>query len=277
MLAKSTPMQALPAEPLRQFAVQHDLEFIALFGSQARHTEKPGSDLDLALMPRLYDAPGDALSMGDALARALQRADLDTTWLTHASWVLASEVARDGVPLYECRPGTFQDWCRATERRHALDSGVWRKRRREGLLRALANNQQMNRDLLEEKLAAFAPTLSQLQSWTDVSKADFVADVMRHRASERNLLLLVEYAGEINTEIAASNGLPQSDYYSSFFAVSQVGWISPETAQALAPLASLRNTLVHAYARVSLEKLYDDLKRTLPYWADYAKTILAHL
>ncbi len=71
---------------ISQYAEEHDLELVILFGSQARGAAHEGSDLDLALMPRRWDGPGSRLEATMSMSRCLGRGDLDVTWFSGTFW-----------------------------------------------------------------------------------------------------------------------------------------------------------------------------------------------
>lgn len=87
------------------------LELLVLHGSRARGEEHTKSDWDLAyLADRSFDA--DAFLADLVLALGSDRVDLSA--LRGASGLFRYRVAREGVPLFEARGGTFADfWMRA--------------------------------------------------------------------------------------------------------------------------------------------------------------------
>lgn len=271
-------MQDLDAAELAAVARRCDLRFVALFGSHARGTARAGSDLDLALMPtRLGSQPPRSVKLAEQLIHALRRSDLDFVYLPEASWLVNSEVARDGRPLYEAWPGAFRafqevaHWRRVDgRRRRDLDRGL--------LQRYLEGDWTMNEDLVRQRLESMARYLRELEAVLESPKQTFVSEPRDHHAAERLAELLVEGASRINSEVSASvAGIPASDYYTSFFSLSSAGWLEPETAGALAPLAGLRNILVHQYEEVRLPDLYDTLKASLPDWRAYLASVAGHL
>lgn len=271
-------MEDLDLAELAAVARRRDLRFVALFGSHARGTARAGSDLDLALMPaHLNRQAGGSVTLAADLIHALRRSDLDFVYLPEASWLVSSEVARDGRPLYEAWPGAFRDfqevahWRRVDgRRRRDLDRGL--------LQRYLAGDWTMNDDLVRQRLESMARYLRELEAVLESPKEVFVSEPRDHHATERLAELLVEGASRINTEVSASvAGLPASDYDTSFFSLSSAGWLEPETARALAPLAGLRNILVHQYEEIHLPDLYDSLKASLPDWRAYLASVARHL
>jgi predicted nucleotidyltransferase len=76
-----------------------------LFGSHARGTAVPGSDLDVAV-----NAPGvDGLALAAALGRALG-CEVDVVSLDDPGVPLLEELVREGVVVHEATPGAGALW-----------------------------------------------------------------------------------------------------------------------------------------------------------------------
>ncbi|MBM3462138.1 MAG: DUF86 domain-containing protein [Armatimonadetes bacterium] len=264
-------MDTLDRTALEDFCRSNDLEFLVLFGSRARKTEQPGSDFDLAAMASTDE--NRSWETFRNLIHTLKRSDLDFAWLPTASWLLSWEVARDGKVLYERRAGAFEKFRRAALLRR-MDSQIWRKRNRDYVEAFLNGGRNLNTELVEQKLVLLANYLQELEQVLPAELAVFTSDFRVHRVVERQVELLVECATAINVEVAHTVGkTPPADYYSSFFSLSQAGWLSNDTAQALAPLATLRNRIVHQYEEVELDKLHSDVTASLPHWRAYLRSV----
>ncbi len=92
------------------------VRLVVVFGSAARRSDRPGSDLDAGVLfdgaapfPGESPAPFDARR--EAAARAL-RADreIDLVVLDEADPLLLHEVALDGRPVFEAEPGAFEEF-----------------------------------------------------------------------------------------------------------------------------------------------------------------------
>jgi predicted nucleotidyltransferase len=113
------------------------VRLVVVFGSAARGSGRPGSDLDVGVLfdggtPGL-DEPAEPFDRRrEAVARAL-RADreIDLVVLDEADPLLLREVALDGRPVYEEEPGAFEgfrlraikryldtEWMRRAEAEH---------------------------------------------------------------------------------------------------------------------------------------------------------------
>lgn len=80
----------------------HGVRLAILFGSRARGTARPDSDVDVAI-----DGPAEGVL---ALAADLREAtghDVDVVVLDEPSFPLLQAITREGRPLYEARRGAF--------------------------------------------------------------------------------------------------------------------------------------------------------------------------
>ncbi len=83
------------------------VEMVIVFGSRARGSGRPDSDLDVGVL-FLPGTPLDHRSL-DQVRPALGGDDhLDLVCLNRAGTLLLKEVALDGVPQFEIEPGTFE-------------------------------------------------------------------------------------------------------------------------------------------------------------------------
>ena len=91
---------------LRQRLAMHpEVELALLFGSTARGTALPSSDVDVAVL-----APPETLpALQAALVLALGR-EVDVLHLEHATIPVLERIVTEGVVLREGRPGASASW-----------------------------------------------------------------------------------------------------------------------------------------------------------------------
>jgi predicted nucleotidyltransferase len=105
-----------------------DVRLALLFGSEARGTAGPKSDVDLAI-----DAPGlDTLELCAFLAEAIGR-DVDVVRLEEAGIPLLQKVLRDGIVVYEATRGAGATW-RSRALATLETDGPWYARMRDAWL-----------------------------------------------------------------------------------------------------------------------------------------------
>ena len=83
------------------------LRLAVLFGSRATGKARPGSDVDVGIVPVNAGLPlSEELALASALSGAAT-AEVDLVRLDQDNPLLGAEVARTGVCLFEEAPGTF--------------------------------------------------------------------------------------------------------------------------------------------------------------------------
>ena len=93
-----------------------DLELLVLFGSAATGRARPSSDLDLAVS---CEGPADLDALYVALAPRFRTDRLDLVDLRRVSPLLAFQIARAGLVLFERSPGLFRQFQSLASRRYA--------------------------------------------------------------------------------------------------------------------------------------------------------------
>jgi predicted nucleotidyltransferase len=105
-------------DKLKEACQRFDLSLVVLFGSHAKGSSHPRSDIDLGVMParRDYDARY-ILELLAAFRDVMGSDKIDLTMLDRADPLLHFSVASQGVPLYEKGGGEFIKFkARATQR-----------------------------------------------------------------------------------------------------------------------------------------------------------------
>jgi predicted nucleotidyltransferase len=101
----SMDLPELQARIREHLALRTDVRVAVLFGSRARGTARPDSDVDLAV-----EAPGgDLLTLGAELVTALDL-EVDVVDLADATIPLLEHLIRDGIVVHEARRGAGGLW-----------------------------------------------------------------------------------------------------------------------------------------------------------------------
>lgn len=95
----------LQARIRQHLAGRSDIRVAVLFGSRARGTARPDSDVDLAVEARSVDL----LTLGAELGQALDL-EVDVVDLAEASIPLMEHVVRDGIVVHEGYRGAGALW-----------------------------------------------------------------------------------------------------------------------------------------------------------------------
>jgi len=115
-----------------------------------------------------------------------------------------------------------------------------------------------------ERLEALDGYVVELEYISQYTLKELTADFIKYRAAQRSLQLAAQAVVDIATHIiTADYHLRVQDYRQAIIGLGDVGVLSKEFAERLAPLAGFRNILVHEYLVIDPAKIYialtDDL------------------
>jgi len=103
-------------------------------------------------------------------------------------------------------------------------------------------------EVLKRKLAVIVQNLQALEPVSRLTVEEYRQNFFQKKGTERLMQELIEAAIDINIHIITQlGGSAPDDYYQSFIKLGEKGAIPMSLAQELAPLAGLRNRLVHEY------------------------------
>lgn len=109
-----------------------------------------------------------------------------------------------------------------------------------------------------------AEYISDLRNVQDVSWTEFAENKVIRRFVERTLHLAAECCIDVGSHIIADEDLREPRDNRDVFAVlGESGVISAELATNLERMAGFRNVIVHDYARIEAEIVYQVLRRNL--------------
>jgi uncharacterized protein YutE (UPF0331/DUF86 family) len=108
-------------------------------------------------------------------------------------------------------------------------------------------------DELNERLARLEPLCEKPR--TDFSSDPYLRDIV-----ERNLEVAAQCCIDICHRIIALEGAQKPrDYYEAILRMGELGVLSPDFAAQLAPIAGLRNILIHEYLAIDWDELFESL------------------
>lgn len=136
----------------------------------------------------------------------------------------------------------------------------------------------VEKDIMRRKLGVIVENLSVLKQVGTLQTDEYVRDVFKRKAAERLLQEIVEAAVDINTHIVVQTGHQSpSDYYQSFIAIGELGVITMDLAEKLAPSAGLRNRLVHEYDIIDHLIVFRAIKTAVDVYPEYVRAIENYL
>ena len=133
-------------------------------------------------------------------------------------------------------------------------------------------------DIIRTKIAIILDNLKALEPINEMSRDEYLRDLYKRKATERLLQELIEAAIDINTHIVVGSGYaPPDDYYQSFKRAGELGFLSLDLAEKLAPSAGLRNRLVHEYDRIDHSIILKAVSMAQELYPRYIEEISAFL
>ncbi len=135
----------------------------------------------------------------------------------------------------------------------------------------------VDRPRLDQLLALLARYVRILRELADTPLAEFTADPRNYGSAERFLQLAIETTLSIGHHIIADDGFAQPRSYAEVFAVlGREGVLDPAFAVEIAPMARMRNRLVHHYEDISADRVYEILTTRLGDFDRFAVQVTSH-
>ena len=231
-----------------------------LFGSVARDTATPNSDVDVAVL--LAAAPprtlaGLHLGLEGELERALGE-PVQLVVLNRASCDLIHRVLRDGTLVLDHDPGTrIRFEIDARNRYFDLQPFLHRYRRFPVDAPTLTDS-----DLIAKRLAFTETRTRELATMARLDRVH--EDLKEERFVEHTLQLAIQAALDVASHIVSDERLGEPATNRDLFdRLATGGWISKELAAKLGDMAGFRNVLVHGYQDVDLDIVVDAARNRL--------------
>lgn len=136
----------------------------------------------------------------------------------------------------------------------------------------------IDRRIVEAKLSYIQAYYQELEGILSYSNQEIKSDILKLRAMERIIQLIVDEVTDINNHIIryAQLRVPE-DFQSAFLILAENHILPEEFARKIAPVVGLRNRLVHRYEKVDIEMLLDMIRKSKTDFKNYTKHILEYL
>jgi len=123
------------------------------------------------------------------------------------------------------------------------------------------------RPSLLKRLERFNSALNLLEELSKVRRDEFLKDIKLQSIAERNLQIAVEFVIDLCNMLISDLDLKFPETYKEAIVILQEAKIiEPKLSKKLQQLVGLRNIIVHMYADVRAEIIYDNL-------ADFCETL----
>lgn len=133
-------------------------------------------------------------------------------------------------------------------------------------------------EIINAKLSIILENLKALEPIKGMKRDEYLRDIYKRKATERLLQEMIEAAIDINVHMAVGSAHSSpADYDQSFIQAGELGIISSELAEKLAPAAGLRNRLIHEYDKIDSGIVLDAVAMAGELFPRYVKEIFSAL
>lgn len=122
----------------------------------------------------------------------------------------------------------------------------------------------IDKPLITRKIALILEDFKDLEPLAGLPLTEFLSSRMHQLVAERLLERIIGRMIDINYHVVTErDGLPPKDFYESFTRLADLGVLTRELADDIAPAAGLRNRLAREYNEIDHRKIYEAVGRTL--------------
>ena len=136
----------------------------------------------------------------------------------------------------------------------------------------------VDKALVLRKLAELEEYLGQIREYTNITIERYSSDWKIQRIIERTLQIMIETCADIAGHIISDRGyrIPKS-YADTFKVLQEENILEKELFETMEKMAKFRNIVVHDYARIDPEIVFNILKKDLADFQAFAKEIIEYL
>lgn len=132
----------------------------------------------------------------------------------------------------------------------------------------------VDEDIVVDRLRHIHEYTEDLQDMREVSKAQYVEDVVLQRAVERTFMNLIQACIDLAQHVrAAENLTPSGTGKNEIQALNDAGIITTETAEKLEEAVGFRNVLAHRYGDINHDVVYEVLQTDLLWFERFQRDV----
>lgn len=136
----------------------------------------------------------------------------------------------------------------------------------------------VDREVAERLLGLLEGYVNDLRGVQSISFTEYAADIRIKRFVERTLQIAIEACLDLGHHIIADEGLREPEDNKDVFKVlAEARIIDAKLLEALQPMASFRNLIVHDYGKIDDETVFGILQRRLGDFGEYSRMIVRHM
>lgn len=132
----------------------------------------------------------------------------------------------------------------------------------------------IDKEIIKTKIKDIENYLKELKPILKLENREIASHYEKLRTIERDFQLIVDTILDINSHIIAAKKLSISDdYQHTFVVLAQNGILSSKLTEKIAPVAGLRNLIVHKYGEVDMDRFFNALKENVYQFNQYIEEI----
>lgn len=136
----------------------------------------------------------------------------------------------------------------------------------------------IDKNLVKEKIRNIQEYLNEIKHLFVLDTKEIVFNVEKLRTMERNFQLIVDEILDINIHLIKELDLSSPDDFQSTFGIlGEKGILPDDFAQKIAPIAGMRNRIVHGYEKLDRELFINTFKNNRSDFDKYIKLIQDYL
>jgi uncharacterized protein YutE (UPF0331/DUF86 family) len=136
----------------------------------------------------------------------------------------------------------------------------------------------IDRETIENKLKKLEEVIVKLEECKKVKKEDFAIDFRISDAAMYNLIQGIEIIIDIGNHILSEVFHITADEYAQVIEkLGETNVIPPDFAEENINMARFRNLIIHAYEKIDLDKVYQNLQKAPDIFRQFAKYYLEFL
>ena len=136
----------------------------------------------------------------------------------------------------------------------------------------------IDHEMIRGRIKRLTSYIEELRPFAHMPYKEYMGSYLYIRTAERILQLMVDTAVEINDHLLVESGLPApEDYNASFINLVRIKLLAPDAAKSIAQSTGLRNLLVHEYAVVDAQRVFEAIPQAIREYTGYCKSVLKFL
>jgi len=269
-------------EAMPKILAPFPIDLAYLYGSAAKDATTNLSDIDIALVSAQSVSVGESLNLEldvqSALSRQANVRNADVRMISEYPLAFQGQVVLHGILLYG-RNDEFRIEYETRTRDTYLDFKPMEDRLLESLLESLRpGGMMLDRKKLLKLLQQQRDYLNHLRALSHINAEKFIADPNLTGSARYYFVVAIETCLDIGNHVIAAKQLRAPTDYADVFTILGENQIVPaEFTITLGKMIGFRNLLVHVYAQVDDQRVYEYLTTRLTDFEQFQQYILQFL